>query len=447
MEDKSAHHPNGIRHSDLKSESVADGGVTNPIRIRDRIKELRRVRARDLLPNPLNWRRHPHSQAAALRGVLEEVGYADALLARELPDGRLELVDGHLRAQLAADAVVPVLVLDLTEQEAKLVLLTLDPLASMAEAEAEQIKALLETVHTENVALQELLEQVAGPKLWAAQYCTEQNEPEVPLERADELQAKWRTAVGQVWEIDRHRLVCGDSRDRALIAQLWSDSAPSIRVLWTDPPYGVSYGAKTDWTSHYRPGSKRRAIENDSLEPAELQKLFASVLQVAREHAVPGAAIYASVPSVLLKFFIEGLEDGGFTYRHCLVWVKQTFVLGRGDYHYRHEPILYGWLDNGPHYFGRDRSQDSVFDVDRPMVSDLHPTTKPIELIARMLANSSKPGELVFDPFAGSGSTILAAHQLGRIGYGCELDPRYLAVQLERLSMLGIKPELKTSPR
>jgi DNA modification methylase len=249
--------------------------------------------------------------------------------------------------------------------------------------------------------------------------------------------------VGQVWEIDRHRLVCGDSRDRTLVAQLWSANAPLIRVLWTDPPYGVSYGAKTDWTSHYRPGSKRRPIANDSLEPAELQKLFASVLQIAREHAVPGAAIYASVPSVLLKFFIQGLEDGGFTYRHCLVWVKQTFVLGRGDYHYRHEPILYGWLDNAPHYFSRDRSQDSVFDVDRPMVSDLHPTTKPIELIARMLANSSKPGELVFDPFAGSGSTILAAHQLGRIGYGCELDPGYLAVQLERLSMLGLKPELK----
>ena len=136
----------------------------------------------------------------------------------------------------------------------------------MAEAQAEQIKALLETVRTENVAVQELLEQVAGPKLWAALYCTEQNEPEVSLERADELQAKWGTMVGQVWEIDRHKLACGDSRDRALVAQLWSDGAPSIRVLWTDPPYGVSYGAKTDWTSHYRPGSKRRPIENDSLD-------------------------------------------------------------------------------------------------------------------------------------------------------------------------------------
>jgi hypothetical protein len=149
---------------------------------------LRRVRTRDLVPNPHNWRRHPESQTAALRGVLEEVGYADALLVRELPDGRLELIDGHLRAQTTPDALVPVLILDLNDQEAKLVLLTLDPLAGMAEAEAKQIKALLEAVRSENGAVQELLEQ-AGPKLWAALHCTEQNDPEVPLERADELQA------------------------------------------------------------------------------------------------------------------------------------------------------------------------------------------------------------------------------------------------------------------
>jgi hypothetical protein len=161
VEDESTRKPSGTSSSDLTGQPPTAGNVVNPIRIRDRIKELRRVRARDLLPNPLNWRRHPQSQAAALRGLLEQVGYADALLARELPDGRLELVDGHLRAQTTPDALVPVLILDLTEQEAKLVLLTLDPLASMAEAEAEQIRALLETVRTENVAVQELLEQ--GP--------------------------------------------------------------------------------------------------------------------------------------------------------------------------------------------------------------------------------------------------------------------------------------------
>ena len=112
------------------------------------------------------------------------------------------------------------------------------------------------------------------------------------------------------------------------------------------------------------------------------------------------------------------------------------------DYHHRYEPILYGWLPDAAHYFTEDRTQDDVFEVDKPQLSEFHPTTKPVELIARMVRNSSCQGQVVYDPFCGSGSTILAAHQLGRIGYGVELDPAYVAVELERLSMLGLRPEL-----
>jgi DNA modification methylase len=144
----------------------------------------------------------------------------------------------------------------------------------------------------------------------------------------------------------------------------------------------------------------------------------------------------------LLLNFIQGFNAAGFDFRHLLVWVKQQFVIGMADYHYRHEPVLYGWLPNGPHYFCGDRSQDSVFEVNKPRVNDLHPTCKPVELISRFIANSSRVGELVYDPFAGSGSTIVAAHQLGRVAYACEIDPGYVAVILERLSMLGLKPEL-----
>jgi len=140
--------------------------------------------------------------------------------------------------------------------------------------------------------------------------------------------------------------------------------------------------------------------------------------------------------------FIAGFEGAGLSFKHLLVWVKQHFVIGMSDYHYRHEAILYGWHENGPHFFIEDRTQDSVFEVDRPLVSDLHPTTKPVELMAQMITNSSRRGEAVYDPFCGSGSTLLAAHQLGRVGYGCEIDPAYVAVALERLSLLGLKPEL-----
>ncbi len=427
--------------SGTKEATTHRSATVAPIQVRDRIRELRRVRARDLIPNPKNWRRHPQSQIVALRGLLNQVGYADALIARELPNGELQLIDGHARALTTPDALAPVLVVDLDEEEANLVLATLDPLAGMARADPQALEALLQKVRSGSAAVQALLENVAGPRLWSALYPTQTDEAEVTAERADELRAKWRTQLGQLWHIDRHRLVCGDARDEALIERLWVDGG-LCRMIWTDPPYGVSYGAKTDWVNQHGGGPGRRPVENDSLAPAELQKLFAAALALARKHTIPGAAIYATVPSVFLKHFIQGLEDGGFAYRHCLVWLKQTFVLGRSDYHYRHEPILYGWLENGPHFFAGGRTQDSVFQIERPLVSVMHPTTKPVELIARMVVNSSQPGELIYDPFLGSGSTIVAAHQLGRIGYGCELDPAYLAVALERLSQHGLSPEL-----
>jgi DNA modification methylase len=117
-------------------------------------------------------------------------------------------------------------------------------------------------------------------------------------------------------------------------------------------------------------------------------------------------------------------------------------VIGAGDYHWQHESILYGWKEDGAHYFTDDRTQTSIFEVDKPHVSDLHPTTKPVELVARMIANSSRAGDIIYDPFLGSGSAPVGAHQLGRIGYGVEISPEYLAVALERLPMLGLEPSL-----
>jgi len=187
----------------------------------------------------------------------------------------------------------------------------------------------------------------------------------------------------------------------------------------------------------------QRPIHNDDLTPEQTGLLFNAGLLAAITYCEPGASCYATVPSgPLLVNFIQAFNAAGFEFKHLLMWLKHHFVLGMADYHYRHEPILYGWLPNGPHYFCSDRSQDSVFEINKPHVNDLHPTAKPVELISRMIANSSRVGELIYDPFVGSGSTIVAAHQLGRIGYGCEIDPNYVAVTLERLSILGLKPEL-----
>jgi DNA modification methylase len=140
----------------------------------------------------------------------------------------------------------------------------------------------------------------------------------------------------------------------------------------------------------------------------------------------------------LLERFTRAFNASGFSFRAQLIWAKSQFVIGMANYHHRFEPILYGWLPNGAHYFVDDRTQDDVFEVDKPHASPDHPTCKPVALISRMIANSSRAGEIIYDPFAGSGSTLVSAHQLGRIGYGVEISSEYAAVALQRLADLGL---------
>jgi DNA modification methylase len=414
------------------------------MKIRDRVKSLVRVRAGDLLPNPKNWRRHPKVQADALRGILAEVGFADALLARETPAG-LMLIDGHLRAETTPDMEVPVLILDLSEAESEKLLLVLDPLASMAETDKTSVDALLATVHTDSVAVAAMLEQIAGEAAWQAL-----NDPtqviEVPaqLDRAAELQAKWGTAAGQAWEIGPHRLACGDCREKAVVGRLWRDGGAKLRMVWSDPPYGVNLASKNARLNRTdRGGRVQRPIVGDDMEPEEVGALFCDALLATKGRTEAGVGLYATVPSGrMLPVFIDYLRRAGWTYKACLVWVKNQFVIGAGDYHWQHESILYGWKEDGAHYFTDDRTQTSIFEVDKPHVSDLHPTTKPVELVARMIANSSRAGEIIYDPFLGSGTTLVAAQQLGRVGRGVEISPEYVAVALERLSTLGLEPKL-----
>ena len=412
--------------------------------IRDRVVELRRVRARDLLPNPKNWRRHPKVQAAALRGLLDEIGIADALLARELPDGRLQLVDGHLRAETMPDEEVPVLILDLDQAEADKLLLSLDPLAAMATADNQRLNDLLDTVRSDDPAVLALLDEIRAKEGLLLQELEDLADPEPQIDKADELRSKYGTARGQLWEVGPHRIVCGDSCDPPTVGRLW-EGGQKFRAIWCDPPYGIDYAAKNELLNRSDRGNRiQKPIENDALPPEEVSGLFRDSLKQALSFATRGAACYASVPSgAALPFFIRAFNDSGFSFKHLLVWVKHHFVLGMSDYQHRHESVLYGWLENGRHYFVPDRRQSSVFEIDKPSLSSLHPTTKPVALIADMIQNSSRPNEIIYDPFCGSGSTLLAAAQLKRVGYACEVDPGYVAVGLERLALLGLKPELR----
>jgi len=398
--------------------------------------------AHELDDNPRNWRLHPYAQEMALRDAKQEVGWAGALLYNERTK---RLIDGHLRKKIVKKRErIPVLVGSWSEEDEAKILATLDPIGMMAQIDKNALEALLGSVRFESSAITDLLATIAGD---AASKCivdpADLLEPADQVERADELKRKWQTVKGQLWEAPPgHRVVCGDSTDPLVIAALWQDADP-LRLTCTDPPYGVDYHSKTAWMAKHGAQRKRAAIENDTLKPNDIRRLFGNALKLATNHAAPGAVIYATVPSgSQLPFFIAGLEDGGFTFKHSLEWLKNSPVLGRADYNYQHETILYAWIENGPHYFVADRAKSSVFEVDRPQSSPFHATTKPLELIAGFIMNSSRKHDIVYDPFCGSGTTLLACQQLDRIGFGVELDPGYVAVTLERLSALGLKPKI-----
>ncbi len=200
--------------------------------VRDRVIELRRVRAQDLKDHPRNWRQHPERQRRALRALLSEIGYADALLARE-EDGHLVLIDGHLRRSLDPDQVVPVLVLDVSAQEADKLLVTLDPLAGLAGSDPERLSELLDRVATSSAAVRELLDTVArGAHLPVRPGL-------IPPDTAPPLPAVATTRAGDLWVLGSHRLLCGDATNEQDVNRLLDGARPVLTV--TDPPYGVDY--------------------------------------------------------------------------------------------------------------------------------------------------------------------------------------------------------------
>lgn len=254
--------------------------------------------------------------------------------------------------------------------------------------------------------------------------------PSVPAEPVSE--------AGQVWVLGPHRLLVGDCTDVEAVRGLVLDSPPDC--VWTDPPYGVDYVGKT---------KDALTIQNDS--GGGLAQLLRSAFAVIIEVCSPGAPVYVAHPAGALAFeFHSAMHESGLLVRQGLVWLKNTMVMGRSDYHYKHEPILYGFVPaesgrlgrGGSRWFG-DHSQTSVFEFDKPARNAEHPTMKPVGLIDAMLANSLPPGGVVFDPFGGSGSTMIAAHNRGGRALLVELDPRYADVIIRRFQQYtGIVPML-----
>jgi DNA modification methylase len=237
---------------------------------------------------------------------------------------------------------------------------------------------------------------------------------------------------GDLIALGNHRLLCGDSTDATGWERLMAGRL--AQMVWTDPPYGVNFSTDhlREWDGGKKRDRKAHGIENDDLDEHGLEQLLRGSLGLAFTHCADGAAWYVAAPPgpPFLQFSTVLHELS--VWRQTLVWVKDSFVFGRSDYHYRHEAILYGWKPGAAHYFVDDRTQDTIWEIPRPKKNPDHPTMKPVELVQRAILNSSKPGDLIIEPFGGSGTTLLAAETTQRVAAVIELDPRYCDVIVKR---------------
>lgn len=370
----------------------------------------------DLDANPKNWRRHPRPQREALATLLDEVGWVQDVIVNRRSG---LLVDGHLRVALAADhgeATIPVVYVDLGEDEEALVLAALDPIGAMAVADRDILESLISELPKDAQAVNTLLDAVAASAGLAL------DEPAAGVGDPDEAPPSPPSPVtrrGDVWELGPHRVMCGDATSASDAAILLDGERPLW--TWTDPPYGVAYSGKT---------SAALRLQNDSA--GTIRELLDAAFAVTDTALEDGAAIYVAHPAGPLAIeFGAAFLAVGWHFHQTLVWVKDTFVLGHSAYHYRHEPIIFGWKGQRAGWHG-GRDQASVFEVARPKRSLDHPTMKPVALIEAHLRNSTARGDLGYDPFGGSGSTLVAAHRLGRRCAAMEIDPRYVDVTVRR---------------
>lgn len=369
--------------------------------------------------NPRNPNKHPAKQIELLAKIIEAQGWRAPIT---ISNRSGFVVRGHGRleaARILGVTTVPVDRQDYADEASEYADMIADNrIAELAELDMPTLKDLLEQIDdgTFDMDLTGFME----PDLESLM--TSMRGGEVIEDEPPERPAEAITKLGDLWILGAHRLLCADSTVAANVARLMGDRLAGL--LFTDPPYGVDYVGKT---------KRSLTIQNDSRGDEGTRGLVADVLVAAQTAWAPGAAFYVCAPAGDMELpFRLALIDAGLSLRQQIVWAKDQFVLGRQDYHWRHETILYGWRDGAAHYYAGGRSQDTVWEIPRPKRSAEHPTMKPVQLVSRALLNSSTPGSTVLDLFLGSGTTLIAAEQLGRVCCGMEIDPGYCDVIVKR---------------
>lgn len=380
-----------------------------------------KVAASQLLANPFNHRRHPEKQRQVVAASIEELGFIKSVIVNQLTG---HIVDGHERVMQALgvgeETLVDVEYVELSPEDEKKALLLLDASSELATVDASDLDALVSDCAFDTDVLndfaKEMLESLGvGPE-------PEIHEDDVPEAPVDPI-----TKLGDLWILGDHRLLCGDSTKAEDVDRLMNGCKPFVMV--TDPPYGVkldqSWRDKALGDKAMGPGNRNIVVNDDRADWTEVWQRF------------PGDIVYVWHAGKFSDVVMQSLRDAGFEICQQIIWNKSVMVMGRSDYHFKHEPCWYAVRKNRPHGWTGDRKQTTVIDAKSPnhimSGSDEektdHPTQKPVECMAYLMKNHEGS---VYDPFLGSGTTLIAAEQLGRKCYGMEISPRYCDVIVKR---------------
>jgi len=376
-----------------------------------------------LLPYVRNARQHSDEQIAQIAASIAEFGFVNPILTGA--DG--VLVAGHGRLAAARKLglpTVPVVVLDhLTPTQRRALVLADNRLAELATWDDALLRIELEGLQDDGFDL-----DLTGFDADALAELLADEEPQIEGRTEDdaipEMPEEPVSRPGDVWRLGPHRLVCGDATTAEAYARLFPDGERADMVF-TDPPYNVNYAnsAKDKLRGKHRP------ILNDALGEGFYDFLF-DALALIMAHT--RGAIYVAMSSSELDTLQAAFRAAGGHWSTFIIWAKNTFTLGRSDYQRQYEPILYGWPEGATRHWCGDRDQGDVWQIKKPAKNDLHPTMKPVELVERAIRNSSRPGDVVLDPFGGSGTTLIAAEKAGRVARLIELDPKYADVIVRR---------------
>ena len=372
----------------------------------------------DLIPAEYNPRTLTQEQFQQIKASIQRLGFIDPVIVNKHPERLDILVGGHQRTRVAIEMglkTIPTVEVNMTpemEKEANIRLnknvggWDYDTLANMFD--------------------QADLEEWGFTDFDFGQFDGFDEDGEGGSAQEDDFDTtppeKPKTVLGDLYEIGEHRLLCGSSTEINTWEKVMSGDLCDLVV--TDPPYNVDYTGKT---------KDSLKIENDKKSNDGFYQFLYDFYTALAAYTKKGGAWYVWHADSEGANFRQAMKDAGIMVKQCLIWVKNSMVMGRQDYHWKHEPCLYGWKEGAAHNWYTDRKQTTVLEFDRPTRSGEHPTMKPIPLISYQIGNSSSKGDIVSDAFLGSGSTMVAAHQLKRKCYGMELDPKYCDVIVNRM--------------